>query len=781
MKRLLPWLLTGAFGMAAADPGDAQRVFSLAGPSVVTVRTEDGKGVAEGQGSGVVVARGRVVTNCHVIDSAPLIRVVAGDRGLPAVWLRQNAAQDLCLLQVDGLDAAPARLRAGAPPGVGEPVFAVGNPLGFGLAVSAGLVAAAERKQPDPYLVSTAPQSPGSSGGGLFDRDGKLVGITRAILGTGQNLNMAMSAASVAALLEGGDPPPPAVAPPARETPWVKEAETLLSGARWKELEAHARAWIAAQPDSAPAEAALGLALTMLQRAAEAEPHLRHAVALDPHYYKGWLRLAMAQYARGEHAAAEASLRRADEIYPANSETASRRAEWLWQQGQPEAARAQALEAVRRGPGWGLPWRLLGQIEDRLGHHDAAARAFAAAMRLGDADEASRGRLAELYVRSGKVEEASRLSRQMDVTRGEQARTQLALGQGELNRGRLAPAEEAMRKAVALAPESADAWSALGVVLMRLGRLQEAEPAFEKAATLAPWHADTLANRAGIRMELNKLPEAIEDARRAVQLDPLAPHGWRMLGLGYLKAGRPRESAVAYERLDGLVTLSPDEMLSWADALINLRDVDKALTLLRRAEATGMKQARLYEIYAKAVGAGGDMAGALAYEQKALEIDPVNVVAWSGKGYALMRMGRLPEAVEALETAVRLDPNQSNAWINMGEAQLRSRNLGRAIQSLEKALTLSPAALDARYYLAQAYLAARLPRKARENAARVLEKQADAAPLLTLVTLSHLMENDMPAAAEAYLRLHASAPQAARELREQAIRNGVGAAREWPE
>jgi cytochrome c-type biogenesis protein CcmH/NrfG len=66
-------------------------------------------------------------------------------------------------------------------------------------------------------------------------------------------------------------------------------------------------------------------------------------------------------------------------------------------------------------------------------------------------------------------------------------------------------------------------------------------------------------------------------------------------------------------------------------------------------------------------------------------IDPVNVLAWSGKGYALMKLGRLSEAIEPLETAVRLDPNIANAWINLGEAQLRSRNLGRAIQSLEKA------------------------------------------------------------------------------------------------
>ncbi|WP_374476542.1 tetratricopeptide repeat protein [Zoogloea sp.] len=781
----MAWVLAGALGatsgMVAAETDDAKRVFSLASPSVVTVRTEDDKGVAEGQGSGVVVAPQRVVTNCHVIENAPVIRVFVGDKGLPAVWLRRNAIQDLCLLQVDGLGAASARLREGAVPAVGEPVFAVGNPLGFGLAVSAGLVAVAEQAQPQPYLVSTAPQSPGSSGGGLFDREGRLVGVTRAILGTGQNLNMAMSAAGVAALLAGGDVPPPPVRAPAPEKPWLADAEALIRSEDWGALETHARAWMVAQPGSAPAHAALGQALLRQQRLPEAEAALRRALEIDPFFFWAWTHLALVQYARGEPVAAEASLAKLDVIHPANSESAVRRAEWLRGQKRLEEARVQAKEAVRRSPGWMSAWRLLGQIEDEMGHHQDAVRALAAAARLGEVDGAVRSRLAELYAQSGKVEEASRLSAGAEGGRREQGRTQLVLGLGELNRGRLGPAEEAMRKAVDLAPGLADAWSGLAVVLMRLGRPQEAEAAAEKAVDLAPTHADMLANRAGVRMELNKLPAAIQDAHRAVELDPKSLQGWRMLSLAYLKAGKPREAAMAFQKLDGLGSMTPDELVSWAEAMIGTGNPDQALVILRRAEAADPKLLRMCLTTAKALGAKGDPAGALAYEERALEIDPVNVLAWSGKGYALMRLGRLSEAIEPLETAVRLDPNMANAWINLGEAQLRSRNLGRAIQSLEKALTLSPTAQDARYYLAQAYLGARLPRKARENAQTLLEKQPGAAPVMTLVVLSHLMENNISAATESYQQLFARAPEAARKLRGQAVSSGVAAARDWPE
>ncbi len=783
--RPMAWMLAGtlgaASGMALGESDDAKRVFSLTSPSVVTVRTEDGKGLAEGQGSGVVVAPQRVVTNCHVIESAPVIRVYVGDKGLPATWLRQNAVQDLCLLQVDGLGAAPARLREGAVPRVGEPVFAVGNPLGFGLAVSAGLVAVGEQTQPHPYLVSTAPQSPGSSGGGLFDRDGRLVGVTRAILGTGQNLNMAMSAGSVAALLAAGDAPPAPAAVPAPEKPWLSEAEPLTRSEDWNALEAHARAWSIAQPGSAPAKATLGQALWRQQRLPEAEAALRSALDIDRFFLWAWIHLALVQYSQNQPEAAEASLAKADAIYPMNAETALRRAEWLRGQQRPEEAHAHAKEAVRRAPGRAAVWRLLGQIEDEMGRHQDAARALAAAARLGDVDALARGRLAELYAQSGKVDEASRLSAAADSGKREQGRTQLVLGLGELKRGRLGPAEEAMRKAVALAPDLADGWSGLAAVLMRLGRPLEAEAAVEKAVALAPTHAETLANRAGIRMELNKLPAAIEDARGAVERDPKSLHGWRMLSLAYLKAGKPREAAMAFQKLDGLTSMTPDELVSWAEAMIGTGNPDQALAILRRAEAADPKLLRMCLTTAKALGAKGDPAGALAYEERALAIDPVNVLAWSGKGYALMKLGRLAEAIEPLETAVRLDPNMANAWINLGEAQLRNRNLGRAIQSLEKALTLSPTAQDARYYLAQAYLGARLPQKARDNAQRLLERQPGAVPAMTLVVLSHLMENNIQAAGDAYLPLRTRSPEAARQLRERAIASGVAAARNWPE
>jgi tetratricopeptide (TPR) repeat protein len=115
--------------------------------------------------------------------------------------------------------------------------------------------------------------------------------------------------------------------------------------------------------------------------------------------------------------------------------------------------------------------------------------------------------------------------------------------------------------------------------------------------------------------------------------------------------------------LDGLTQLTPDEMISWGDSLSGAGNLEEAFTILKKAEAQDPRSLRLCLVMAKLLGLKSDLEGALAYEERALALDATNTVAWSGKGYALMKLGRLPAAVETLETAVRLDPDLSNAWI----------------------------------------------------------------------------------------------------------------------
>jgi S1-C subfamily serine protease len=109
---------------------------------------------------------------------------------------------DLCLLISEGLPATAANIRIDRALAIGEPVYAIGAPRGLELSLSNGIVSQ-YRQQPSTYpsnyrlIQTTAAVSAGSSGGGLFDSTGRLVGITSFFVDESQNLNFAVPAAAI--------------------------------------------------------------------------------------------------------------------------------------------------------------------------------------------------------------------------------------------------------------------------------------------------------------------------------------------------------------------------------------------------------------------------------------------------------------------------------------------------------------------------------------------------------------------------------------------------------
>ena len=76
---------------------------------------------------------------------------------------------------------------------VGEDVAAIGNPKGLDTSLSRGLVAQKRNKNGHGYIQTDAALSSGSSGGGLFDTAGNLVGVTTFKVSTGESLNFAIA------------------------------------------------------------------------------------------------------------------------------------------------------------------------------------------------------------------------------------------------------------------------------------------------------------------------------------------------------------------------------------------------------------------------------------------------------------------------------------------------------------------------------------------------------------------------------------------------------------
>jgi S1-C subfamily serine protease len=180
-------------------PSVAARAYEAIRPSVVRVRGfgqhgKDDEAAETGVGSGVVIVeKGVILTNLHVVAGAKRVKVVFAD-GLEsdASIVGLQPEHDLAVLQAATVpdDLVPATLRSTADLAPGDTVIAVGFPFGIGPSVSAGVVSGLRREFQSPQgerlltnlIQFDAAANPGSSGGPLVTPDGEVVGIVTAIL-----------------------------------------------------------------------------------------------------------------------------------------------------------------------------------------------------------------------------------------------------------------------------------------------------------------------------------------------------------------------------------------------------------------------------------------------------------------------------------------------------------------------------------------------------------------------------------------------------------------------
>ena len=154
-------------------------------------------------GSGFVISEdGYIVTNNHVIESADeiLIEFFNGET-LPAQIIGTDRNTDIALLKVESETPLPfVAFGDSNVMRVGDWVMAMGNPLGQGFSVSAGIVSARNRElsgQYDNFIQTDAAINRGNSGGPLFNMDGQVIGVNTAILSpNGGSIGIGFSMAS---------------------------------------------------------------------------------------------------------------------------------------------------------------------------------------------------------------------------------------------------------------------------------------------------------------------------------------------------------------------------------------------------------------------------------------------------------------------------------------------------------------------------------------------------------------------------------------------------------
>lgn len=687
----------------AAQAEDAAKVLERARGSVVTIETRDERGEPGSFGSGVVIAPERIVTNCHVVEDADTIQSIQGGKSSKVSLLRRDAPRDLCLLSAPGLQASPALLRPRGELRVGEAVYAVGNPLGLELSVSAGLVSALPAAG-EPHIYTSAPLSPGSSGGGLFDAAGRLVGITTGVFHYGQNFNLALPADWVRELPRRGVPAAPRPPTPGPEPDWADAAHALSIAGDWSGLQALTERWIGSHPGAALAYVYRADVLANQGRLDDALAEARRASQFDP-------ALAIAQSAQvnflqrmGRLADARALARRVialtheQDFYPwsllGDAEARDNR---------PNEALDAYTRSMRLYPGNPEIWRRLGHTHARQKQLDKAEHALRVALRLKPGDVEAQLALAQVQLQRGnQTGAADLLGAGVAAEPGSAAAWEL-LGHAEFQRKRLGEAEAAWRRALELDPKLAGAWASLGTLQAQLGRPAEAEASLKHALEMRPELPDAWGNLAIVQAQQNRFTEAEASWAEATRHTPNDFKAWA--GLGQVRERRLdyRGAVQAYAQT---VRLAPDNADAWAaqaQAQMHSGQKRDAKASAVRALTLNAKNASALYTLSSIHGLDGELAQSLAYIERALEVDPGVPNYWSNKGYTLLKMERAGDAVPAFETAIRLQPDFANAWINLGEARLKQGQLGPAIQSLRRGIELAPRAVDARLFLAEAF------------------------------------------------------------------------------
>ena len=206
----LALLLAGVVAAQSAPPRkDIPAIAKAANGVIVSIITSDKDGKPVAQGTGFLVSTdGRIVTNYHVIKGASSAIVKLPDGAFYDVdgVVAFDKARDLAVIKAHGQNFRVVTLGNSDRVQVGEEIVAIGSPLSLESTVSSGIVSGIRtiEEEGGKFLQVTAPISPGSSGGPLFNMAGEVVGITTLYLKGGENLNFAIPINDAKRLLSAG-------------------------------------------------------------------------------------------------------------------------------------------------------------------------------------------------------------------------------------------------------------------------------------------------------------------------------------------------------------------------------------------------------------------------------------------------------------------------------------------------------------------------------------------------------------------------------------------------
>lgn len=274
-----------------------QQALMEAYASVVMVRgyNQDG-GMA--YGSGVVISDNAVVTNCHVLRATKQPWISRGEDSYPITAVRADAWHDLCLVTTHNMPFKPVPRGSSYALARGQEITAIGHSNGVPAPItSIGEIQGLYRTPEGNMIRSSAKFLMGASGSGLFDMEGRLIGInTFKTAGHGGSIHFALPVEWLETLekLPASDVFPVTGKALWEEDedkkPFYMQAAVPESRQDWATLEKICTSWTAQEASSPDAWFSLGLAELSLKQLPAAANAFEKASSLDRQFVEAWFR-----------------------------------------------------------------------------------------------------------------------------------------------------------------------------------------------------------------------------------------------------------------------------------------------------------------------------------------------------------------------------------------------------------------------------------------------------------------------------------------------------------
>jgi len=281
--------------------------------SIVMIRGYDQSG-GVAYGSGVVIGKDKVITNCHVFRQTNKPWIARGQDIYQINTVKADTWHDLCLVETDPMPFKPVQLGSTSQLKRGQEVVGFGHSNGSPAPLTStgiieGMHADYSGKLKGNVIRTTAKFLMGASGSGLFDLDGNLIGInTFKTAGKGGSIHFAVPVEWIKTLDASNNTVSFPVTGKAlweedeHKKPFYMQAAVPESREDWVGLVAVAERWTASEPKSTDAWFSLGIALENIEMSKRAAAAFKKANELDPNHYQALVNMGIIAHNNGDKA-----------------------------------------------------------------------------------------------------------------------------------------------------------------------------------------------------------------------------------------------------------------------------------------------------------------------------------------------------------------------------------------------------------------------------------------------------------------------------------------------